>query len=279
VRTVSAGEIESAVARACAEACLEASEELVNAFKKALETEVSEVGRWTLERLIENTEIARAERIPICQDTGLAVFFVELGEGVRIEGGSLPEAINQGMVRAYQEAYLRKSTCHCLTRKNYGDNAPAFIHYELAPGDELTIHFMAKGGGSENMGAVGLLKPAQGWPGIREFVVETLSRAGPNPCPPVIVGVGVGGPMEVAALNSKKALLRRIGEPSPDPELAQMEAELLEKINDLGVGPEGFGGRNFALGVHLVMAPCHLASLPVAVSLACQASRHRTIKL
>lgn len=277
MRSIKAQEIEDRVRELCIETCIVANPGLVRAFQEGKEKEDTALARDTLERLIENTRIAEKERLPICQDTGLAVFFVELGEDLKIEGGALNEAINQGMVRGYQDGYLRKSTCHCLTRKNRGDNSPAYIHLELVPGDGLKISFMAKGGGSENMGAVRLLKPGQGWQGISDFVVETVEKAGPNPCPPVIVGVGMGGPMEVAAMNSKKALLRETEGLNPDPEMAEKEAELLERINKLGVGPEGFGGRTTALAVHIMAAPCHIASLPVAVSLACQASRSGTI--
>ena len=279
MRTIAAKAIAEAVREACIQANLVADDDLVSALSKARAEEVSPVGRDVLDKLIENIRIAGEQKIPICQDTGLAVFFVRRGEEVRIEGGTMNEAINQGVRKGYAEGYLRKSTCHCLTRKNVGDNTPAVIHTELAPGDSLQIAFMAKGGGSENMSAVGMLKPAQGWAGIKDLVAATVERAGPNPCPPIIVGVGIGGSMEQAALNSKKALLRRLGEPNPDPELAKMEAELLERVNRLGIGPQGYGGRITALAVHILMQPCHIASLPVAVNIQCHASRHRVITL
>ncbi len=277
MRSISAQEIEDKVRELCINTCIKANPELVQAFRDSRAKEESALAADTLDRLIENTAIASEEGLPICQDTGMAVFFVELGEDAKIEGGSLHEAINRGMLRGYADGYLRKSTCNCLTRKNRGDNSPAYIHLELAPGDGLSISFMAKGGGSENMGGVALLKPGQGWEGISDFVVETVDKAGPNPCPPVIVGVGVGGPVEVAALNSKKALLKETQAYNPDADLAAKEAELLERINNLGIGPEGFGGRTTALAVHIVTAPCHIATLPVAVCLACQAARSGTI--
>ena len=277
MRSISAREIEDKISGLCKETCIVANPQLVKAFEESREKEESPLAAQTLDRLVENTRIAAEEGLPICQDTGLAVFFVELGEDAKIEGGTLQEAINRGMVRGYEEGHLRKSTCHCFSRKNRGDNSPAFVHLELVAGDGLKISFMAKGGGSENMGAVRLLKPGQGWQGVADFVVETVEKAGPNPCPPVIVGVGIGGPMEVAALNSKRALLGETEGKNPDPDLAEKEDILLERINNLGIGPEGFGGRTTALAVHIVDAPCHIASLPVAVSLACQAARSKTL--
>jgi fumarate hydratase subunit alpha len=261
------------------EANLVGGKDLVAAFEMARDIEESEVGKMVLGRLLENLRIAERERIPICQDTGFAVFFVERGEEAAVEGGALDDAINAGMAQAYADAYLRKSTCDCLTRKNRGDNSPAIIYTDCVPGDKLKISFMAKGGGSENMSALNMLKPAQGWEGVRDFVVSAVDRAGANPCPPVIVGVGIGGTMEKAAINAKKSLLRPLGEKNPDPELAAMEAELLEAINKLGIGPQGYGGRVTALGVSIIRHPCHIASLPVAVNIQCHASRHRVIEL
>lgn len=278
-KEVSAKDIEDAVHDACIEASIVAGDDLLQALEQAVDKEESEVGKMVLGRLLENCEVAREERLPICQDTGLAVFFVELGEGVAIVDGSLGGAINAGMKRGYADGNCRKSTCNCLTRKNFGDNTPAVIHYNVVPGDGLEIAVMAKGGGSENMSAVGMLKPAQGWEGIKGFVVDTVERAGANPCPPVIVGVGIGGSYEKAALNSKKSLLRHLDEPNPYPEIAAMEDELLELINNLGIGPQGYGGRVSALGVNIIMHPCHIASLPVAVNIQCHASRHRVITL
>ncbi|HUT54295.1 MAG TPA: fumarate hydratase [bacterium] len=279
MRKVKAQAVEEAVRRACIEANLVGSKDLVEAFQRAREIEESETGRAVLDQLLENLRIAEREKIPICQDTGYAVFFVERGEELMIEGGTLDEAINAGMMRGYTDGYLRKGTCDCLTRKNRGDNSPAVIYTECIPGDGLKISFMAKGGGSENMSGVAMLKPAQGWKGIREFVVGTVDKAGANPCPPIIIGLGIGGTMDKAAVNAKKALLRPLGEKNPDPELAAMEAELLEAVNKLGIGPQGYGGRVTALGVSIIRWPCHIASLPVAINVQCHASRHREIEL
>ena len=278
MRIIAAQAVADAVREACIAAGIIGGKDLIAALEKARGLEESDAGRMALDKLLDNLRIAREQNIPICQDTGLAVFFVERGEEVAVEGG-LVEAINQGVRRGYADGYLRKSTCHPLTRKNLGDNTPAVIHTESVPGDKLTIHLMAKGGGSENMSAVAMLKPAQGWAGIREFVVSTVGKAGSNPCPPIIVGLGIGGNFELAAINSKKALLRPLGEPNPDPDLAAKENELLAEINKLGIGPQGYGGRITALGVSIISRPCHIASLPVAVNIQCHASRHRTISL
>ena len=278
MRTITAAALSDAVRAACIEAAISASPDLVAALERALSVEESDIGRHTLARLLDNCRIATEQKIPICQDTGLAVFFVERGEEVTVAGG-MNAAVADGVRRGYADGYLRKSSCHCLTRKNYGDNNPPVIHTEIVPGERLRLFFMAKGGGSENRSAVGMLKPAQGEQGIVDFVTATVERASANPCPPVIVGVGIGGTFERAALNSKRALLREIGVPSPDPDAARMEAELLRRVNALGIGPEGFGGRVTALAVHLILEPCHLASLPVAVNLQCHANRHRLIEL
>jgi fumarate hydratase subunit alpha len=279
MRTIASQSISDAVRAACIEADIVATDDLTQAFKKARAAEESEVGQMVLDRLLDNTEIAKTQRIPICQDCGLAVLFVERGEQVTVAGGTMNDAINEGVRRGYADGYLRKSTCHAFTRKNLGDNTPAIIHTSIVPGDGLTLHIMAKGGGSENMSAVAMLKPSQGWAGIRDFVVSTVSKAGSNPCPPIIVGVGIGGNFELAAINAKKSLLRPLGEPNPDPELAKLEDELLVEINKLGIGPEGYGGRITALGVSIILAPCHLASLPLAVNIQCHANRHRTVRL
>jgi fumarate hydratase subunit alpha len=279
MRTITAAAISDAVRAAAIEAAVHASPDLVTALERAAAAEESDLGRDTLRRLLDNCRIAAEQGVPICQDTGLAVFFVERGEGVTVDGVGMNAAIADGVRRGYADGYLRKSSCHCLTRKNFGDNNPPIIHTEIVPGDRLRLFFLAKGGGSENMSAVGMLKPAQGEGGIVDFVTATVERAGANPCPPIIVGVGIGGTFERAALNSKRALLRKIGAPSLDPDAARMEAEMLRRVNALGIGPEGFGGRITALAVHVIIEPCHLASLPVAVNLQCHANRHRTIEL
>ncbi|HUT83366.1 MAG TPA: fumarate hydratase, partial [Thermodesulfobacteriota bacterium] len=221
--------------------------------------------------------IAQKELIPLCQDTGFAVCFVELGDDVRVLGGNLIEAINEGVRLGYQEGYLRKSICNPFTRKNTGDNTPAVIHVKLVPGDKLKIVIAPKGGGSENMSRAIMLKPSDGVEGIKEFVVSRIQESGANPCPPIVVGVGIGGTLEKAALLAKEALIRPLGKPNPDPEVAQLEKELLTKINDLGIGPQGLGGRITALSVNVEVHPCHIASLPVAVNINCHSHRHKEV--
>jgi len=279
MRVIKTDTIIEAVKRLCMEANYELGQDVLEAFDRGLASEESPTGRAILEELKENARIAREEKVPMCQDTGFAVCFVELGQDVHIEGGLLVEAINEGVRRGYQEGYLRKSICDPFTRKNTGDNTPAVIHLELVAGDRLKIIVAPKGGGSENMSQVTMLKPADGVEGIKRFVLERARIAGPNPCPPIIVGVGIGGTLELAALLAKKALLRPLGTTNPDPELAAIEAELLEKINNTGIGPQGLGGRTFALGVHIIKHPCHIASLPLAVNINCHASRHKEVVL
>ncbi len=272
--------ITDAVAEACQSANFDLPGDVCRAFDEALAREESPIGREILSQLIENAEIARTERVPMCQDTGFAVFFVKLGQEVHISGGSLTDAINEGVRRGYAEGYLRKSiVAHPLERVNTGDNTPAIVHIEVVPGDELRLTIAPKGGGSENMSGVLLLKPAQGVDGVKEFVVELVKAAGSNPCPPIIVGVGIGGTMEMAAILAKKALIREIGEPSTKPYDAKLESELLELVNDTGVGPGGLGGRVTALAVNVETHPAHIASLPVAVNIQCHAARHKQIVL
>jgi len=273
MRTIAASEVMRAVRDLAISANRNLPDDVLRAFRRAREVEESPVGRSVLDKLIENAEIAQREQVPICQDTGLAVLFVELGQEVQVEGG-LSAAINEGVRQGYNKGFLRKSAADPVSRKNTGDNTPAIIHYDLVPGDKVRISFMAKGGGAENMSAVHMLKPAQGLDGIKKAVVETVSKAGANPCPPIIVGVGLGGTFELCAINAKKALLRPLGSLNPDPELVVLEKELLEQVNNLGIGPAGFGGRTTALGVHVLKAPCHIASLPLAVNIQCHASRH-----
>jgi fumarate hydratase subunit alpha len=277
MKAIRYGAIVEKVKDACMEANFKLAEDVRAAVEKARVTEESPVGREILDQMLENAAIAEREQIAICQDTGFAVCFVELGDRVSIEGGTLVDAINEGVREGYREGYLRKSICHPLTRKNTGDNTPAIVHLELVPGDTLKILLAPKGAGSENMSRVAMLKPSDGLEGIKDLVIDRVREAGANPCPPVIVGVGIGGTMEKAALIAKKAMLRPIGSLNPDPELAPLEAELLGKINDLGIGPQGLGGRTTALAVHIEVFPCHIASLPVAVNINCHASRHKEI--
>jgi fumarate hydratase subunit alpha len=277
MKAIRYGDIVEKIKDACMEANFKLAADVRAAVEKARVTEESPVGREILDQMLENAAIAEREQIAICQDTGFAVFFVELGDRVSIEGGTLVDAINEGVREGYREGYLRKSICHPLTRKNTGDNTPAIVHLELVPGDGLKILLAPKGAGSENMSQVAMLKPSDGLEGIKKMVIERVRDAGANPCPPVVVGVGIGGTMEKAAIIAKKAMLRSIGSVNPDPELAALEAELLKKINNLGIGPQGLGGRTTALAVHIEVFPCHIASLPVAVNINCHASRHKEI--
>lgn len=280
MREIHYDEIVEKVADMCKRANYELGQDVVDAFKASLATEVSETGRDILKQLIENAEVAAAERIPMCQDTGYAVFLVEIGQDCRIVGGSLYDAINEGVRKGYGEGYLRASIVgHPLRRVNTGDNTPAVVHVELVPGDKLTLHMTAKGGGSENMSALKMLKPSDGLEGVKAFVLDTVRQAGPNACPPLVVGVGIGGTFEKAAYLAKKALFRPIGERSPLPDIAELEEELLEECNRLGIGPQGMGGRTTALDVKINIYPCHIACLPVAVNLNCHASRHQSVVL
>jgi fumarate hydratase subunit alpha len=253
---------------------------VVSALRKGLKREESPVGRQVLTKIIENAGIARRDAMPICQDTGLAVLFIEMGQDVRVVGGNLREAIEEGVRKAYQDGYLRKSVCDPLTRANTKDNTPAVIHMDVVPGDQLKITAMPKGGGSENMSAAKMLTPSAGIEGIKKFILETVEKAGANPCPPIIVGVGIGGSLEQACILAKKSLLRPVGKKNnKDKRLAGMEGELLKKINATGIGPAGLGGRVTALAVHAEMLPCHIASLPVAVNIQCHVARHKETTL
>lgn len=280
IKTINTSVITEAVKKMCQDANFNLGNDVMEAFKKYYESEVSLTGKDILQILIKNAEIAREEQAPMCQDTGFAVVFVELGQDVRIEGGDFYEAINEGVRQGYTEGYLRKSiVSHPLERKNTGDNTPAVIHTKIVPGKNLRIIVAPKGGGSENMSAIKMLKPADGVEGVKKFVVDTIKAAGPNPCPPVVVGVGIGGTYEKAALLSKEALLRELGEKSKYPDIAKLEEELLEEINKTGVGPQGLGGKTTALAVHIEIYGAHIASLPVAVNLNCHAARHKEVVL
>ena len=279
MREIQVNEITKAIKELAIRANTELGEDVLNAFHAALEKEESPAGKDILKHLIENARIAREEQIPMCQDTGFAVVFVEIGQEVHLVGGSLKDAIEEGVRQGYQEGYLRKSVCHCFTRQNTGDNTPAIIHVDLVPGDRLKLIFAPKGGGSENMSRVTMLTPAVGVEGVKEFVIQRVKEMGPNPCPPTIIGVGIGGTFEVAALLAKKALLRPLGSENPDPELRPFETDWLKEINCLGIGPQGLGGRTTSLAVHVNMMPCHIASLPVAVNIQCHAARHKEVEL
>ncbi|TEB06857.1 L(+)-tartrate dehydratase subunit alpha [Pelotomaculum schinkii] len=276
IKTVNTTAITEAVARMSQEANYYLGQDVLEGFQKALDEEISVTGKEILQQLIENAKIAREELVPMCQDTGYAVIFVELGQDVRIEGGDFYEAIHEGVRRGYTEGYLRKSiVSHPLERKNTGDNTPAVIHTKIVPGETLRIIIAPKGGGSENMSQIKMLKPADGIEGVRKFVIDTVRSAGPNPCPPIVVGVGIGGTFEKCAQLAKEALLRELGEKSKYPDIAKLEEELLEEINKLGIGPQGLGGKTTALAVNIEIYAAHIASLPVAVNLNCHAARHK----
>jgi len=275
VREINTREITDAVKRLSVEANEQLGEDVLRSFQQALKNEASPVGKEILDQLIENARLAREEHVPICQDTGLAVIFLEVGQEVHLVGGDVKEAVNQGVREGYGEGYLRKSSCHPFTRANTGDNTPAVIYIDIVPGDQVKVLVVPKGGGSENMSRLFMLPPSAGLAGIKEKVLETVKEAGPNPCPPTIIGVGIGGTFEQAALQAKKSLLRPLGTPNPDPELEDLEKELLTEINKLGIGPQGLGGRITSLGVHVRLLPSHIASLPVAINVQCHASRHK----
>ncbi|MFW6216501.1 MAG: fumarate hydratase [Desulfohalobiaceae bacterium] len=274
MREVQADTIYQEMLQAIQQTATHLPRDVLQALQEAKQSEDQESAREVLDQLLKNAELARESGLPLCQDTGLGVFFVRLGQECRIKGGDLAQVLNQAMVDAYEQAYLRKSVCHPLSRANTGDNSPALIHFDLVPGQELSIRFMAKGGGSENMSRCTMLTPAQGWTGIKDFVLQRVAQAGPNPCPPTIVGIGIGGSFDQAPVLAKEALFLPLDQPNIDPELAQMEQELLTEINQLGVGPMGLGGKTTCLGVRIKMAPCHIASLPLAVNIQCHSSRH-----
>jgi fumarate hydratase subunit alpha len=279
MREIDAARIKAAVAEMVVEANRRMPGDVVAAFKRAMEEEDSPSAKEIFRQLLENADIADSENMPLCQDTGLAVFFVDVGEEVRVTGGSLKEAITEGMAKGYKDGFLRKSSCDPMSRANTGDNTPAIIHLDLVPGDKLTIAFMAKGGGSENMSRATMLAPAQGWKGIKEFVLNRVAEAGPNPCPPTMLGVGIGGTFERAPIIAKRALMRPLSDTHPDPKVADMEAELLEAVNKLGIGPMGLGGKTTCLGVKIAVEPCHIASLPLAVNVQCHSIRHKEVSL
>ncbi len=275
MREIDVSKVVQTVSGLCVDANYNLGADMVRALDQAFAIEESPTGKDCIEQLKENAAIATRDQVPICQDTGLAVIFVEIGQDLRVVGGNLDEAINEGVRQGYQEGYLRKSACHPFTRANTGDNTPAIIHYRLVDGDALKITVAPKGGGSENMSKVVMLKPADGVAGIKEQVVEWVRQAGGNPCPPTIVGVGIGGNFERSAMLAKEALLREVGSSNPDPELQNLEDELLEAVNNLGVGPQGLGGRVTSFAVHVKMLPCHIASLPLAINIQCHAARHK----
>ncbi|MBA1335078.1 MAG: Fumarate hydratase [Firmicutes bacterium] len=277
MREVHVDTVTKTIEELCMDANYNLPEDVKEALEQAVQKEACPLGKEILQDIIKNAEIASRDRVPICQDTGFTVVFLELGQDVRIVGGDINEAINEGVRRGYKKGYLRKSIVDdpFLARKNTGDNTPAIIHTTIVSGDRLKVTVAPKGGGSENMSALRMLKPSDGVEGIKKFVLESVDNAGSNPCPPIIVGVGIGGTIEMTALIAKKALLRQLGRYNPNPEVAKLEKQLLEEINKLGIGPQGFGGRITALAVNIETFPAHIASMPVAVNIQCHAARHK----
>jgi fumarate hydratase subunit alpha len=279
MRLIYATDISEAVSNLFKQANYELGDDVLSALEKAREAEESPTGRKVIDTLLENAEIAAAEKIPLCQDCGTAVVFLEIGQDVLVVKGDLYAAVNEGVRRAYNEGYLRKSMVDrpFSERKNTGDNNPAVIHVDIVPGNKLKISILPKGAGAENMAKFGMLLPGAGKKGVVDFVVKAVEDAGSNPCPPIIVGVGIGGTAEKAMLMAKHALLRTVGEPSPDKETADLEKEILKRVNDLGIGPMGYGGRITALAVHVESFPAHIGALPVAVNLQCHSARYREV--
>lgn len=277
MRSISTSEIINNIKEMCIEANYRLASDVSNRIKTAYDTEKSALGKLVLKTLCDNLDIADKENIPICQDTGITTVFVKLGQEVHIEGGSLEEAINEGIRQGYQEGYLRKSVVSDpIIRKNTNDNTPGVIHYEIVTGDKLEITVAPKGIGSENMSRIYMLKPSDGIEGVKDAVLETVKLAGPNACPPIVVGVGIGGNFEKCAMLAKKALIRSLDKPSEIPHIRKLEEELLDEINSTGIGPAGFGGKVTALGVNIEVYPTHIAGLPVAINIGCHVNRHIT---
>lgn len=279
MRNLDLKEITLAVKSLAVEACYNINDDVLKHLYKAKQEETSSLGKSVLEKIIENDLLARKENLPMCQDTGVAVIFLEIGNQVIFEG-DIEEAINQGIREAYTEGYLRKSVvAHPFNRINTTDNTPAIIHYKIIEGEDVKITVAPKGGGSENVSLVKMLIPADGIEGVKKLVLDTVFQAGGKPCPPVIIGLGIGGNLEKAALLAKEALMRDLDDESPDPIINRLEKEILNEVNNIGVGPMGFGGKNTALAVKINTYPCHIASLPVAINIQCHASRHKSIIL
>ena len=276
MREIDVARVEETVYGLFLSACCEIGEDVMTLLAQRLETEESPFGREVLRQLMENDRLAASRHMPICQDTGMAVIFMEVGQDVHFTGGDVNGAIERGVRRAYRDGCFRASVLTPLTRVNTKDNTPAIVHMRIVPGEAVTLTAAPKGFGSENMSRLWMLTPAQGIEGVKECIVETVRLAGGNPCPPVVVGVGIGGTAECAMLMAKHSLTRECGTHSEDPMLAQMETELLARINDLGIGPQGLGGRTTALAVHIEQMPTHIAGLPVAVNMQCHAARHKT---
>ena len=277
MREINSCVITEEVKKLCIEGNIFLGDDVIKSFQENLEKEESDLGKDILSILIENAKIAKESHVPLCQDTGMAVFFVEIGQEVLIKGDTLTDAINKGVSEGYTEGYLRKSVVSPITRINTKDNTPAIIHYEMVKGDKIKIQYAPKGFGSENMSQLKMLKPSDGIEGVKKFIVKAVSEAGPNPCPPIVVGVGIGGTVDKCAQIAKKALFRNIGEHSEDEMIADLEREMIEKINDLGIGPQGLGGNTTALAVNIETFPTHIAGLPVVVNINCHSARHKQV--
>lgn len=279
MRIINSSEITNIVKDMCIEANIYLGNDVKNAIRAYEKEEESILGKNILNILMKNCEIAEEKQIPICQDTGMAVFFVSIGQDVHIEGMNITDAINEGVRQGYLEGYLRKSVVYPIDRINTKDNTPAIIHYDIVEGDSITIEFAPKGFGSENMSKLKMLKPSDGVNGIKQFIIETVKEAGPNPCPPIVVGVGIGGTVEKCAQIAKKSLLRELGNHNEDETIKQLEIDILKDINNLGIGPQGLGGNTTALAVNIEAFPTHIAGLPVVVNINCHASRHKKVKI
>lgn len=275
MRIIKSSQITEIVRDMCIKANIYLGEDVVESLKENKEKENSELGKNILNILIKNCEIAKEKQMPICQDTGMAVFFVSMGQDVHVEGKNISDAINEGVKQGYEDGFLRKSVVTPIDRKNTQDNTPAIIHYDIVEGDKITIEFAPKGFGSENMSKMKMLKPSDGIKGIQNFIIDTVKEAGPNPCPPIVVGVGIGGTIEKCAQIAKKSLLRDIGEHNKDENIKNLEIQILKEINNLGIGPQGLGGNTTALAVNIETFPTHIAGLPVVVNINCHAARHK----
>ena len=280
MREIAASQITDVVERLCIEACQYLPEDVKTAIRQCRKEEDWAIAQGVLDNIIENFEIAEREQVPICQDTGMACVFLEIGQDVHIIGGGLREAVDEGVRRGYENGYLRKSVVKDPVRRgNTGDNTPAMLYTEIVPGEQIRVTVAPKGFGSENMSAVRMFKPSAGIEGIKDFILETVEAAGPNPCPPIVIGVGIGGTFDKAALLAKKALLRDLGSKNPDPYYAELEEEMLEKVNCLGIGPQGFGGRTTAIGLNIETLPTHIAGMPCAININCHVTRHKTERI
>lgn len=277
MREIQADQIRDVVERLCIEANEHLPEDVKDAIKDCRKCEDGQIAKDVLDKIMENFEIADHEHVPVCQDTGMACVFLEIGQDVHITGGSLTEAVDEGVRRGYEKGYLRKSVVKDPVRRgNTGDNTPAMLYTEIVPGENITVTVGPKGFGSENMSAIRMFKPSAGLQGIKDFIIETVETAGPNPCPPMVVGVGIGGTFDKAALLAKKALMRPLDSSHPDPFYAELEKEMLQKINELGIGPQGFGGRTTAIGLNIETMPTHIAGMPCAINISCHVTRHKT---